>query len=138
MRTFADTIKNFLGVPFKEGGTSPDGYDCLGAVARICQKRDLNFPEEFGKWNIENYRELYKNGSKEYVPVMIDFFDSFAKRVNVNRIVTGDLLLIRQIDDTKFPAIYTGSRNAITSFIRTGVSVFHLDDFNRADMAWRI
>lgn len=137
-KSFAECVGSFLKAPFKEGGTELDGYDCIGLVGRIAQARGMIFPEEFGMWNKENYHELYGKDPQEANETMIAFFDSFAERVNVDRIVAGDLIIVEQSEGVMFPAIYTGAGNAVTSFIKNGVSIFHLDEANKTKLAWRL
>lgn len=137
-KSFAEFVGSFLSIPFKAGGTEADGYDCLGLVCRVCQTRGLDFPERFDKWNKENYYELYRINPKKAYKLMITFFDSFAKRIDVNRIVAGDLIIVKQIDELLFPAVYVGAGNAITSFIKTGVNIFHLDKVNQIKFAWSL
>ena len=137
--TFAEIIGKFLGKSFKVGGTDENGYDCIGLIGRICQARGANFPEKFEEWDVDNYFKLYQEDPKKAIEVMIRFFDSFAEWVNINRIVAGDVMVVEQSEKgIKFPAIYTGNMNAITSFTQTGVTVFPLNEANACTQAWRI
>lgn len=137
--TFAEIIGKFLDKPFVVGGTDKNGYDCIGLIGRISQARGLDFPEKFGQWDVDNYFKLYREDPKKAIEVMFEFFDSFAKRVDINRIVAGDIIAVEQPEKgIKFPAIYTGNLHAITSFIQTGVSVFTLNEANICIDAWRV
>ncbi len=137
-KSFAETVGAFLGISFKAGGTESDGYDCIGLVGRLCQARGLVFPEEFEGWNKDNFDLCFQQDPKKAVETMIRFFDSFATRLDINQIVAGDLIVVEQADSILFPAVYTGSGNAVTSFTKSGVSVFCFDISNKPKFAWRL
>ena len=135
---FAEIIGKFLGKKFKIGGTSEGGYDCLGLTGRICQLRGLDFPEKFKEWDINSYAKLYQDDPDGSIDIAFDFFNSFAEKVDINRIVAGDILIMEQPKEKiRFLALYTGNMQAITSFIRTGVSVFPINEANICTHAWR-
>ena len=136
---FAEIIGKFLGKNFKLGGVSDTGYDCLGITGRICQLRGLDFPEKFKEWDIDSYAKLYRDDPNSAMDIAFDFFNSFAKKVDINRIVAGDILIMEQPKEKiRFLAVYTGNRHAITSFMRTGVSIFGINEANICIHAWRI
>ena len=137
-KSFAEHVGGFLNAPFKVGGTKSDGYDCIGILEALTTKLNLKHPVEFEGWNLENYSELYQSDSEKALDVMLRFFDSFAKKLSLDRVVAGDLIVVEQADGVIFPALYTGSGNAITSSIRHGVCVFHIDDLNKIKFAWRL
>lgn len=136
--SFAEIVGSFLRSPYKAGGVSSEGYDCLGFVCRLCQACGRVFPENFGAFDKDNYRELYMTYPKKATQVMLEFFDSFAERIDLNRIVAGDLVVIKQNIDVLFPAVYTGSGKAVSSFINSGVTVFPTNELCQIKIAWRL
>ncbi|MDO9593100.1 MAG: hypothetical protein Q7I98_07980 [Erysipelotrichaceae bacterium] len=137
-KCFAKCIGSFLKAPFKKGGVGPDGYDCIGLLDALATELDLEHPIEFESWNKDNYSDLYEKDPKVASEVMLRFFDSFAEKLDINRVVAGDLIVVEQSDGVLFPALYTGSGNAVTSTIRNGVCVIHIDDLNKIKFAWRM
>lgn len=137
---FAKKLIKFVDKPYKTGGNNQQGYDCLGLVADIQDELGKKFPRAFGEWNETNYAELYMNDRPKAEEVMIEFFDSFAKRVPVNRVLAGDIIVVRfKVDNERMPGVYVGNGNFISSFTDGGVKVFTIDQKKIEIVgAWRI
>lgn len=136
--TFAKIISKYINRPFKVGGTTLNGLDCLGILGAISTDLELQFPKEFNGITEENYYELYMKDRKNAEETLVAFFDTVGNEVSVNEIVAGDWLIINQRGRLLFPAMYVGNGNAVTSSIKEGVKVFSIEYPNTVIMARRL
>ena len=104
-------------------------YGCLDFVYYFLKDLGLNPPDRIGKWGIHNYEKFFEKDPKEAIKQMEIAFDKIGEEVKNPWI--GDLLIMEQDGDIKFPAVYVGNRTAITSFSKYGVKPFKIDEYNR-------
>lgn len=138
MRLFAKRMRRFLDRPFKKGGTGPGGYDCLGLVAAVQDELGRRFPREYAGFSERDYWRLYEEDRERAEQTMIEFFDSFAPRVDARRLMPGDILVVRSLKNGwRFPAVYVGNGNCITSLADLGTRIIALNDSLPVVGAWR-
>ncbi len=126
--TLADVIKKVLGKPFKEGGTTDAGYDCIGLCWKIAKEMGKDIPDEWAGYKVgdETYARL--EGS-ELLRELLGFFAAVGEPVPTDFIVAGDWILCKStlVPETYFPAVYGGNGNFIASYRgTTGVRVYSL------------
>ena len=84
--SIVNTAKDFLGVPYVWGGTSPSGFDCSGFVMRVFQMNGISITRLAD--------DQYYNGSHisrdELVPGDLVFFTTYAPGVSHVGIYIGD------------------------------------------------
>ena len=56
-----DTIKKWLGVPYKHNGRSTDGIDCLGLIALFLAENGIEIPDGDGRKIDKNWYEYEPN-----------------------------------------------------------------------------
>lgn len=135
---FAKRVTQYLGRPFRKGGKSQEGYDCLGFVSTFLKDMGKNFPFEHGEWNLDNYSDFYTTDIEAAEAYMCEAFHTIGNEVKPERALAGDLIVVRHQNGRLFPAIYCGNGNAIASFLRAGVRVFALKDGNKIVLARRL
>lgn len=59
-----DSVKKWLGVPYKHNGRNADGIDCLGLVSEFLSDNEVNIPDGDGE-KIE--KDWYKSDPERYV-----------------------------------------------------------------------
>lgn len=136
---FVDVVDKQLGKAYALG-YSDRGCDCVGLMWGILTDLGFSLPYEFEGYNIlkGDYVGLHLDIEKasEWV---VKIFHSFGDPVPLQYIKAGDILLIKMKDKpVYYMACYTGNGKAITSFIRSGVRVFQLDELNKAVEARRM
>lgn len=137
---FYKKLTKFIDRPFKLGGTGTGGYDCLGLIGRIQEDLGKEFPHFFGDIDENNYAELYQKDRVAAEEKLIEFLSSFCKEVPTNSVRPGDIILIRSVKNGfRFPGVYVGNLNYITSFSDAGVKVFPLSNEKVTLLkAWRL
>ena len=123
--TFATRIKSYLRKPFKEGACGPDAYDCVGLIYAFLKDSGKQVPDTFGCWDLDNYYTLARGNKIREKAILRDWLESLGEKVENN--LAGDLLLVRGVDNSLFPAIYTGNCRAITVIRERGVSAFFIN-----------
>ena len=124
MKNLAGITARYIEKPFSKIG-------CIELVCAIAEDLGTPLPREVDGWNLKNYKSLVNENIKRAQNVMIEAFKKIGEPGNEKFPSVGDLLIIEQDGDIKFPAIYVGKKQAIASFIKVGVRVFKIDDFNR-------
>jgi cell wall-associated NlpC family hydrolase len=137
---FYKKLLQFIDQPFKEGGIGPGGYDCLGLIGRVQESLGKEFPHSFEDIDEQNYSELYKADRVGAEEKLIQFLTSFCKEIPTSAMKPGDIILVKSHKNGfRFPGIYVGNMNYITSFSDAGVKVFPLaSDKVELLKAWRL
>jgi len=136
--TFAERMTKYVGKPFKKGGHDDRGYDCIGLIHRYCADEGHPLPDEFEGWTLESGPELFAKDPEAAGRILERLFKTIGEPVDPLRVVAGDLVLVRDMKDHLFPAIYTGNRHAVGAFIRRGVHGATLQDDTAVVAARRI
>ena len=135
----AKIMKHFLGKPFKPGGLGPSEYDCLGFVVAFCEMCGKNIPRKYAQYDEQNYSESYLTNREAAETVLIEYFDSFAERIQPEYTIASDIILFKsERDRLLFIAIYLGNNQYASSFIKHGVRIFGPDEKTYPVMAWRV
>ncbi|WP_051530004.1 C40 family peptidase [Anoxybacteroides tepidamans] len=97
--------KQYIGVPYKWGGTTPKGFDCSGFVTYVYREFGVNLPR--------TAEEQYKKG----------------KKVEKGKLAVGDLVFFATYKKTASHAgIYIGDNQFIHASSSKGVTVSALDE----------
>lgn len=101
---------------------------------------DLGFegPKSFGELTLDNYQEAFRQNSKLTQARMLQLLKWLGRPVPVDKVKIYDLVVIMQPGRIIFPSVYIGRKMIISSFIRDGVGVFRLSNFNMPIMARRL
>jgi len=123
---FATKMTKYLEKPFREGGTGPDGYDCVGLIYRYLRDSGKDIPDTFRQWDRHTHFHLARGSKKIEKSVLRDWLLSLGREIPVNEIIAGDVLLLKFIADVT-PAIYLGNGKVLTVFAHKGVSPLQMN-----------
>lgn len=137
-KNIADVMKEYVGKPFLRGGRSIKGYDCIGFVYCYCLDIGAEFPTEYGDWDINNYHELYTRDEREAEDIMCRCFAGIGDEVAPQKVIAGDLVIVRHQNGRLFPGIFVGNNQVMASFIKSGVRPISIDAKNKIYMARRL
>lgn len=131
MKNFAAITANYISRPFVD-------HSCMGLLYSIYTDLGVNVPDTFEDLTLDNYMEAFKADPRGTQIRMLRFARSLGRLSSAVNPHLADLLVVTQKGRILFPAIYAGRGQAITSFLRGGVSMFRLDRRNRAIVARRM
>jgi len=97
--------KNYLGTPYKWGGTTKDGIDCSAFVQNVYKSIGINLP----RTSKQQYKYIANN------------------RVNSKQ--TGDLVFFKKGREISHVAIYIGDNKIIHASSKKGVIIQDLDNY---------
>ena len=124
-KTFADSMKKFIGKPFSASGYGPDSYGCLGFVYAFLIDQDkgdrltLEIPGGIDIWN---YSQWYPTATQEEIlKALNDAFDANGEEIPVGRQIAGDIVIVRTANGGHYPAVYGGNGNVVASYLDAGV-----------------
>jgi hypothetical protein len=123
--------KKYIGQPFP-------AYGCVELVVAVMADMGRPLPDSVDGIDASNYRDLVASDIKKAQVTMLRAFRQIGKPASTKYPAIGDLLVVIQPGCKLFPAVAVGGGMGLASFIRTGVSVFSLDKYNRAIMARRV
>jgi len=123
--------KKYIGKPFVE-------YGCIELVVSVMADMGRPLPDSVDGINAVNYRDLVAADIKYAQVAMLKAFRKIGKPGSTKYPAICDLLIVMQSGCALFPAVAVGGGMGLASFIRTGVSVFSLDKYNRPIMSRRI
>ena len=137
MEPFALTVARFIGKPFLPGGTGENGFGCINFVEAFLRARGKeNIKTEVDGVNLDNYCAFIENATQEEIKdKLVKAFDLNGARVKTPMV--GDCLVMKARGGEYFPAIYSGSKTIITSFLNAGVEVTPMGYYELIG-AWRI
>lgn len=99
------TAKSFLGVPYKWGGTTPDGFDCSGFTSYVFATQNISLP----RVSVDQYGIGTSVSFSDLIPGDLVFFTfSSSKQVSHVGIYIGDNQFI-SATNSKGIAIYSFS-----------------------------
>lgn len=121
-------LKRYRGIKFQYGGTTMDGFDCMGLMYRFYADRGVAMPDHVEEANKDNYSEVYLADEDRADELLQKYFDILpGEEVNPMEILAGDALIVKNTKNNHlFPAIYGGNGIAISSFIGSYVRPFAL------------
>jgi len=122
-------IRKYRNTPFKYGGITPEGYDCLGFVTRFYINKGIDLPRSCEEATEDNYSEIYLANENRADELLLKYFDLLpGKEVNHMELLAGDFLVVKNKKNNHlFPAIYGGNGVGITSFINSYVRPFSIE-----------
>jgi hypothetical protein len=123
--------KKYINRPFAECG-------CIELVVAVMAEMGHPLPDSIDGIDAVNYRDLVASDIKKAQVAMLRAFRQIGDPASTKYPAIGDLLVVMQSDCGLFPAVAVGSGMGLASFIRTGVSIFSLDKYNRPIMARRV
>ena len=85
-----ETAKRYLGVPYRYGGESPDGFDCSGFVMYVYDRNGLRLPRA----TTEQYRSGRPVSRRSLRPGDLVFFSIRGGRISHVGIYTGGVSFI--------------------------------------------
>lgn len=125
--TFAEIVGSLINRPFKPGGSTDEGLDCIGLCWRVAKAQGKAVPDRWREYDIENptYQDLK---GPAFLRTVLDLFSDIGEAVEPNYVVAGDWLLCRstQAEGEYFLALYGGNGNVIASYTDSGVKVYSL------------
>lgn len=125
--TFAEIAGNLINRPFKAGGTTDEGLDCIGLCWRVAKALGKDVPDRWREYDIENptYQDLK---GLPFLRTVLELFADLGEAVEPNYVVAGDWLLCKstQVEGEYFVALYGGNGNVIASYMNCGVKVYSL------------
>ncbi len=135
---FIKKIQPLIGKPFIEGGYDIKGCDCLGLIYYI-QTNALkkSMPKEYKSYDDKNYVDLYKDNHEKAIELMYEYFDSFAKRVDIKYLSVGDIVCCIA-ENNKFAGVYVGNNQILSSIPNIGVRPLSIGIKIKVIDAWRI
>jgi cell wall-associated NlpC family hydrolase len=138
---FAERMGDFIGKPFKAGGTGPDGFDCIGLVYAVLRALRCDIPDTFDRYSVHEpgkYVELWDTNRLAAIRAMIRWVESLGEPVSEAELITGDVCLIRsKLNGDVTPAVYAGNCLGIIAFAGQGVQAFDLSSMNAEIIAAR-
>jgi len=123
--------KKYINKPFAE-------YGCIELVVAVLAEMGRPLPDAVDGIDAVNYRDLVASDIKKAQFEMLRTFRKIGTSSSTKYPGIGDLLVVMQAGCALFPAVAVGNGQALASFIRRGVCVFSLDEYNRAVMARRV
>jgi len=137
-KTFSEIIDEYHGQPFKAAGNGNGGFGCIDLCHHIITKGlGKEMPSGMDELTIENYAEVLKGDLTLERERLAEIIKKIGIEIDINRILPGDLLLIRTSKGGVLSAIYIGKGQAITSSAGIGVCVLDIDDNNWIETARR-
>jgi hypothetical protein len=128
----------YVGKPFRK-------ITCMGLIDIYLRDLGMIPPKEFEGLTLDNFMTEYRKNPYPVQLTMMRLIRSLGKHVPAAFPKIGDLLVISQRLRRKFVVppgffcgIYVGHGMAISSFIRSGVTVFNLDNNQKAIVARRV
>lgn len=127
IKNIEQLIRKYRGIPFKYGGLTMQGLDCIGFIYRFYTDHGASMPDTFEGLDKENYSNLYMRDRETADKVLIRYFDTFGVEVNSGEIIAGDAIIVRH-DRSRhlFPAVYGGNGLAVATFNNREVKAFAL------------
>jgi len=138
MKKFAEITAKYIDKPFKQ-------YTCMGFLYAFYTELGVSVPDRFEDLTLKNYMEKYRIDPRGIQIKMLKLIRSLGKASKATLPHLGDMLVISQNTTKKnvippglFPAVYVGKGQAMTSYLRTGITTFAIDRNNRAIVARRM
>jgi hypothetical protein len=121
----SELTKEWIGTPFAE-------ISCIGFAHDFLEEATgETIPDTFGELSVDNYREAWRKDPAEVEAKMLEAIKACTFEHNIRFPKLLDLLVIEIKGHGLIPAVYVGNGNAIACFIKTGVTVFNIDAYNR-------
>lgn len=93
--------RTWLGVPWQHRGRSRQGLDCVGLLAVISRRLDIQHIDDIDYGHYPDFRKL--------IAILLLSMDE----VNRDTMKAGDVLLLRDRNDPQHTAIYTSQQTII-------------------------
>lgn len=119
------TLAEIIGTHLRE----QNGYSCIGLVSRVMDELGRPLPREILGYDLraDEWMALWRDNRAEAERMLQEGFASIGEAVEVSRVSTGDVILVRENTQGQiFPALYCGNGNALSAFVRTGHRVFRI------------
>jgi cell wall-associated NlpC family hydrolase len=127
-----EATKEYIGVPYKLGGCSKDGFDCFWLIVDMIKKQGKSLPEdlEIGKYNLANYTKLFSPDTslEERKLVITGFFQKYFDEIEPGQAFIGDVALL-ELRDMIAAGILVGNDNVMLMFETSGVKIIPMNKF---------
>lgn len=128
IRNIEQLIRKYRGIPFKYGGLTMEGLDCVGFIYRFYTDQGADMPASCEEADMQNYSTIYLKDEDRADELLLKYFDTFGVEVNPKEIIAGDAIIVRHSRSHRlFPAVYGGNGLAVSSFLRAEVRTFSID-----------
>ena len=136
MAMFIKKISPFIDKPYKAGGTSIEGFDCLGLTVRLLNRLGKYPPESMGELDVSNYWKPFEKEPDKIRGAMEAYFDSFARRIEPAYCLAGDIVVC-EVAGNHFCGLYGGNALVITVLTNEKVRPVRIGSKIRIITAWR-
>jgi cell wall-associated NlpC family hydrolase len=127
-----EATKEYIGVPYKLGGDSKEGFDCFWLIADMIKKQGKSLPAnlEMGKYNVENYTQLFSSDTpyEERKLIITGFFEKYFDEIDSGRAFVGDMALL-EAREMIAAGVLVGNDNVMLMFETTGVKIVPMSKF---------
>jgi len=121
---FAELVAKFLDVPYKLGGMSFKGMDCVSFIYLFNKLYGVDLPEGLGSYKFIDYQEIYKKMGAKGKEIFADYIRSFTKEADKPQ--KGDILIMKNNSGEYMFAIFIGNNNILFNDVKLGNIVLPL------------
>lgn len=125
----SELTRKWLDTPYEK-------TSCLKFVHSFLEEATgRSLPDSFEELSIRNFYGYWRADPRAAEIKLCEAVRHYTQPSNPKIPKLLDVLVVRVKDDGLTPAVYVGNGNAIACFIKTGVTVFNLDENNKAIIA---
>lgn len=100
VKNITEEAKRYIGVPYRFGGITPEGFDCSGFIQYVFNRQGIDLPRSAD--------EQFERGNK----------------ININSLRPGDLVFFNTYDEgVSHSGIYIGSGDFISATTSQGIAI---------------
>lgn len=120
----ADITKDLIGKKWELGK-----MDCLKLIYDFLDKCGVEPPKNYSGLNLDTYKDFYLRNKEYALKLMIAYFDSFLKPIDINNARSGDIVILQYQYSHKFTGIISGNGKVIISTL-DNVKLVSLGPYN--------
>lgn len=97
-------------------GDSSLGWDCYSSLKHFYAEIGISIPTELDGWTVDNYGERWKKDQEEGRKILTKLLFGLGRKIDVNYMQRGDLLIFEGTKIPTFPGIFLGNGNCLMVF----------------------